>query len=132
MDRVINCNVLTPDGPVYEGGVELAIVPAWDGEMGFLYNHAALIAELGIGEIRLRYGQETDYLVLEGGFVEIKDNEMVVFAEKAIKKENLVKEDIESAIKEHHAMEKPKIYAERLKLDVELKKLKARLKVASR
>ena len=40
--------------------------------MGFLYNHAPLISELGIGEIRLRDGKKTEYLVIEGGVVEIR------------------------------------------------------------
>lgn len=132
MERKINCNIMTPDGVIYNGKVNLAIVTAYDGERGFLYNHAPMIAELGFGEVRLRTAESINYLVVEGGFVEIKDNEMTVFAERAIKKENLVKSNIEHDIKNLQSQAKSKLLTERVKVELDIRKLKARLKVASR
>jgi len=40
MAMKLNCNVLTPERQIYEGQVDFAVVQAYDGEMGFLYNHA--------------------------------------------------------------------------------------------
>ncbi len=131
MSMKINCSILTPDKILYDGQVHFAVVQAYDGEVGFLYNHAPLVSELGIGEMRLRTGDITEYMVVEGGFVEIKGNNLVILAESAYKKEELSKETIENRIKEIEATEK-KTYEQRLMLDIDLKKQKARLKVASR
>lgn len=132
MERKINCTVFTPDGPVYKGDVDLAIVPAFDGEMGFLYNHSPLIAELGTGEVRLREGQNIDYLVVEGGFVEIYENKLTLFPVNAYKKADLFKDDIEKKIKHLREVKKPVDYSEREKIMNEIENLKIKLKVANR
>jgi F-type H+-transporting ATPase subunit epsilon len=132
MSRKIQCSVLTPDRVLFEGQVDFAVVQAHDGEMGFLFNHAPLVAELGTGEVRLRAADQANYLMVEGGFVEIRENELIVLAESAFKKEELVKDLIDKKIKEISSAEKPAEIRERITMDLELKKLKARLKVASR
>ncbi len=131
MEMKINCSILTPDRMLYEGQVHFAVVQAYDGEIGFLYNHAPFVSELGIGEVRLRTGNVTEYLGVEGGFVEVKENELVILAESAYKKEELVKDELQKNLKSMEEREKH-TYEERLVVDVEVRKLKARLKVASR
>jgi F-type H+-transporting ATPase subunit epsilon len=132
MERKINCKVFTPEGPVYTGQIDLGIVPAYDGEMGFLYNHSPLIAELGAGEVRLRNGQDTDYLVIEGGFIEIRQNELSIFPVKAYKKVELFKEGLEKEMKRLHELDKPADFNERAKIQKEIDNLKIKLKVANR
>jgi len=72
MSMKLQCTILTPDRILYEGDVHFAVVQAYDGEAGFLYNHAPLVSELGIGEVRLRTGELTEFFTVEGGFVEIR------------------------------------------------------------
>lgn len=132
IERKIDCSVFTLEGQVYHGEVELAIIPAVKGEMGFLYNHAQLITELDIGEVRLRSGQNTDYLVVEGGFVEISQNELSICPVKAYTKEELFKEDIEDEIKRLEENKKTTDFAEREKITHEIRKLRIKLKVANR
>ncbi len=132
MERKINCNVFTPDGPVYKGEIDFAVVPALKGETGFLYNHAPLVAELGIGEVRLKKGQDADYLVVEGGFAEIYNNELSIFPVNAYKKADLFKTDIEKEIKRLTELKRPADYSEREKFKNEIERLKIKLKVANR
>jgi F-type H+-transporting ATPase subunit epsilon len=132
MERKINCNVLTPEGQVYKGEVDYAVVPAFLGSMGFLYNHAPLIAELTTGEVRLTNGNTTEYMVVEGGFVEIIKNELSIFPVKAYKKSELFKEDIEKDIKQLSELKKPVDFTERERLMKEISKLKLKLRVANR
>ncbi len=132
MAMKLNCSVLTPDRMIYEGQVDFAVVQASDGEMGFLFNHAPLISELGTGEIRLRTGDKADYFFVDGGFVEMKNNDLTILAENAEKREELQKDQLESKINQLTSLEKPETFEERIKIDLELKKLKARLKVASK
>jgi F-type H+-transporting ATPase subunit epsilon len=133
MSMKIKCNVLTPDRMLYTGDVHFAVVQASDGEIGFLYAHAPLIAELGYGEVRLRTGEQTEYMVVEGGFVEIKDNEMVILAENAYFKSELNKDDLSKQIQELTVkLHETKEFREKLLIQFESKKVKGRLKVASR
>jgi len=128
----LNCNVLTPERQIYEGQIDFAVVQAYDGEMGFLYNHAPLISELGTGEIRLRIGDNTEYFYVDGGFVEIKNNSLIILAQEAAIKQELKADVLEAKIKEISALPRPEGYAERLTIDIELKKLKARLQIAKK
>ncbi len=134
MERVIDCSILTPEKLIYEGQVGFAVVQAYDGEMGFLYGHSPLISRLGIGEVRLNNLKNVDYLVIEGGVVEIKDNRLIVLAEKAFKKSELNAEQLESKMKELDAQidQMSKFSEEKFELKLEKDKLKVRLKVAKR
>ena len=42
-----------PTGPVFEGDVDMVVVPAVTGEMGILPRHAPLVAQLTIGQMRV-------------------------------------------------------------------------------
>ena len=79
--KKIKCSILTPDRYLFEGEVAFAVVQAYNGEMGFLVDHAPLISELGLGEIRLQDGKTTEYFVIEGGVVEIRDNKLIILTE---------------------------------------------------
>jgi len=93
-----------------------------------LYNHAPLVSELGVGEVRLRTANTTDFFYVEGGFVEIKENDLILICEQAMRKDELVRSEIEYKINDFTKLD----VKERMKLDIELRKLKARLKVAAR
>lgn len=134
MERLINCSILTPERQIYEGQVGFAVVQAHDGEMGFLYGHSPLISKLGIGEVRLNNLKSVDYLVIEGGVVEVKDNRIIVLAEKAFKKSELSAQELEKKMKELDTeMEQmEKFSPDKFELKLEKDRLKARLKVAKR
>ena len=132
MDKKISCNILTPEKIVFEGSADYIVVPAYDGEMGFLYNHAPLISELGIGEIRLKNDEQIEFIAIQGGFVEIRNNEMTVLAEDAYKKEDIDIKLTEKKLETLLNSEKSKVYEERLKMEDEIKKLRLILKLAAR
>jgi len=127
----INCTVLTPDRVLYEGNVDFAVVQAYDGERGFLYNHIPLMSELGYGMVRLYTGDKVEYLQVEGGLVEIRNNELIVLAENALKKEEISADDLRKTLTDLTTGEKPTDPRERFLMQVEIDKLKSRLKVAS-
>ncbi len=57
-----------------------------------------LISELGYGMVRLYSGDKIEYLQVEGGLVEIRNNEMIVLAESAMKKDELSYDDIKNKL----------------------------------
>jgi len=46
-------SLVTPDGPVFEGEVEMLVVPGEAGEIGVLARHAPLVAMLKAGSTRI-------------------------------------------------------------------------------
>ncbi len=81
---LLQVQVLTPEGPVYDGEVASVVAPAIDGSLGILPRHAPLITALGEGQLKLKdkSGAVTLWRV-EGGFLEVLNNHISVLAEKA-------------------------------------------------
>jgi F-type H+-transporting ATPase subunit epsilon len=133
--KKIKCSILTPDRYLFEGEIAFAVVQVYNGEMGFLVDHAPLIAELGLGEVRLQDGKTTEYFIIEGGVVEIKENKLIILTELANKKEELNKNELEEKLKELRGQKEQEIKSfspEWVRFQIEEKRIKARLKVATR
>jgi len=134
MERLLDCTILTPERLIYQGEAGFAVVQAYDGQMGFLFDHAPLISMLGLGEVRLRNPKTTDYFVIEGGLVEIKNNKLIILAEKAFKQSDLNAAELKNKIDDYDqiiARDKPG-FKERFLIKVEQDKLKIKLKVAKK
>jgi F-type H+-transporting ATPase subunit epsilon len=134
MERVIKCSILTPEKLIYEGEVGFAVVQAHNGELGFLYGHSPLISKLGVGEIRLNNPKGVDYLMIEGGVVEMKNNNLLVLAERAYKQSDFSADGIKEKIKaiDEEINKLPPFDEGKVELRLEKEVLKIRLKVALR
>ena len=75
--------VISPERMVYEGEADSVVVPAWEGELGILRNHAPLMALLGSGDLRVRLGSHTEHFHVSGGFLQVVDNVVTVLSERA-------------------------------------------------
>ena len=76
-------DILTPERRVLQAQADSVVVPAADGELGILADHTPLVAQLQPGEIRMRTGDDTQIFAVSGGFVEVQNNHVVIFAETA-------------------------------------------------
>ncbi|WP_100400379.1 F0F1 ATP synthase subunit epsilon [Bacillus sp. FJAT-44742] len=80
----MNVNVVTPDGTVYEGDVEMVSARAQSGELGILPNHIPMVAPLAVGAIRLKKSSNDVQLVsVSGGFLEVRPDKVTILAEAA-------------------------------------------------
>jgi F-type H+-transporting ATPase subunit epsilon len=80
----LRLEVVSPDGPVFEGDVAMVVVPAYRGEMGILPRHAPLVAQLTIGEVRVHtLGAEWLSIAIAGGFVKVQFDKVIVLADAA-------------------------------------------------
>lgn len=121
----IKYTIITPEKIFSEGEADLAVFEAHDGGRGFLFNHCPMFLELGIGEVKMRNGDSTEYMVIDGGILEINNNSMIILAESINCKSELNKDEIQEQLNE--MIEKNR--GERTELFLEYKKLKARLKL---
>jgi F-type H+-transporting ATPase subunit epsilon len=87
--KTIHVSVVTPDGPVYEGDVEMVSVKAKSGELGILPGHIPLVAPLEISAVRLKKDGKTDYVAVSGGFIEVRPDNVTILAQAAERAEDI-------------------------------------------
>jgi F-type H+-transporting ATPase subunit epsilon len=73
--------VISPEAAVYDGEAEAVTAPAFDGEIGILPNHAALMTTLGRGTLIVRTGGTVRRFAVQGGFLQVVKNRVRVLAE---------------------------------------------------
>jgi len=84
MAKPFHCSLVTPEESVLEVDVTYADVPVHDGQMGFMANHAPLLAEIGRGTLTLTLADHTKRAFrLEGGFAQMNANRLTLLSEKA-------------------------------------------------
>ncbi|MBI4064090.1 MAG: ATP synthase F1 subunit epsilon [Elusimicrobia bacterium] len=77
-------SVVTPERTTYEGTAAYLDLPAWEGSLGVLPGHAPALVLLqeGVARVKDVSGQEW-LLALSGGFAEIDQKKVTLFAETA-------------------------------------------------
>ncbi len=76
--------IITPNKKIFKGEVESATFPGSKGSFQVLNNHAALISSLTRGKVKYRgMDQEQHELMVEGGVVEVKKNQIILLVEEA-------------------------------------------------
>ena len=82
MADTLQLEIATPEKQVVSATVDSATIPGKDGYMGILPGHAALLSELGEGELSYVAGGKTESLKISGGYVEVRDNHVRVLADR--------------------------------------------------
>ena len=77
----MNLTIITPDKQIFEGETDLVQLPGSDGLFEILRNHAPMIAALGKGKVKIGNNNEYQYIEINGGVVEVLNNEILVLAE---------------------------------------------------
>ena len=73
--------VISPESAMFEGVADAVIVPAFDGEVGILPNHAPMMTLLGDGALVIRQGADTRRFHVRRGFLQVVNNHVRVVAE---------------------------------------------------
>ena len=76
--------IITPDKKVFEGEVSEATFPGAEGSFQVLKNHAPIISALAKGKMSYTDAKGKHVLVVDGGVVEVKENNIIVLAEKVL------------------------------------------------
>lgn len=94
-DKQFHLDIVTPDRTVYSGIVQSFSAPGVIGTFQVLFNHAPMLSAIGIGEIKVITSDGTvKMLATGGGFVEVKNNKVVLLAESAESQDEI---DVERA-----------------------------------
>lgn len=79
----LHCTIVTPESTILDAMADFIAAPLFDGEIGILPGRAPLIGRLGYGEMRLRSGDKIERFYIDGGFVQVADNEVSILTGQA-------------------------------------------------
>jgi len=89
--------VITPQKKVLEQDAEFVMMRTTEGDMGILAGHAPIVAELAIGEMKIKNsGEEVVYFV-SGGFLDVSSERTLILADEAMDVRDI---DVERSKKE--------------------------------
>jgi len=126
--------IVKQDGIVFQGEVRSARLPGHDGYFGVLSSHAPMIAQVGIGEVKVvTFDDETRYFAVGGGVCEVGGNHLAIIVRSAEAAEDIHVDRAEQAAQRARqrlaeAKQQAEIEADRAQLA--LARALARLRVA--
>ncbi len=132
MTKTLTLEMVTPEKVAWSSSAEFVVLPALEGEMGILPGHKPFLVQLKPGEVRVTADGTKRHFAVSGGFAEVKNNKVSLFAETAEMAEHI---DAERA---HQALEKAKAEVATRDLDpmqlaaaeAAIRRAQVRLKVA--
>jgi F-type H+-transporting ATPase subunit epsilon len=131
-------SLVTPDGPVYEGEVEMLIVPGADGEIGILARHAPLIAMLKAGSTRVHVKRdgEVHEFATGPGFFKVEQDRALALVDDAVDAKQIddarAREQLEQAQAELERIERGESDADRWQIEQRIKHAENQLSVVGR
>ena len=83
MANTLQVDIVTPDRSLFSGRVDMVTLPGSLGQMGILPGHAPLFSTLDIGEIILHMGNDSQFVAVSGGVVEVRPDKVTILADTA-------------------------------------------------
>ncbi len=87
---MLQLDVVTPERILLSEPVTHVRAPGITGSFGILNNHAPLVTELGVGELRYRSQRGDEHrMAVSGGFLQVSENHVTVLADTAERAEEI-------------------------------------------
>ena len=131
----IRCEIVSQDRTVFQGDVDIIILPGVAGEMGILPHHAPVLTILKYGVIKIRRQGKEELFAVAGGMAEVQPEVVTILADAA---ENIQEIDITRAqaakkrAEDALAKLKPEDHDAYLTMEAALRRSNLRLDVARR
>jgi F-type H+-transporting ATPase subunit epsilon len=97
MAATLKLEIVTPEAKIYSDDVDMVTLTGAEGEMGILPNHVPLMTQLCAGEIVAQKGQDTIFLAVGDGFVQVTGDRVAILTDMAIRAENIDEAKAEEA-----------------------------------
>jgi len=100
MAMTVHCDIVSAEGEIFSGLVEMVIAHGNLGDIGIAPGHAPLITDLKPGPIRLiKQGGEAEVFYISGGFLEVQPNMVKVLADTVQRAADLDEASAQEAVK---------------------------------
>jgi F-type H+-transporting ATPase subunit epsilon len=137
--RTFALSLVTPDGAVFEGEVEMLVVPGDAGEIGVLARHAPLVAMLKAGSTRVyrdRDSQDVLEFATGPGFFKVEQDRALALVDDAVEAREIddarARAQLEEAQAELERLERGESDADRWQLEQRVRHAENQLEVAGR
>ncbi|WP_257111461.1 F0F1 ATP synthase subunit epsilon [Pseudomonas ficuserectae] len=99
MAMTVHCDIVSAEGEIFSGLVEMVIAHGNLGDLGIAPGHAPLITDLKPGPIRLiKQGGEAEVFYISGGFLEVQPNMVKVLADTVQRAADLDEASAQAAV----------------------------------
>ncbi len=100
MAMTVHCDIVSAEGEIFSGLVEMVIAHGELGDLGVALGHAPLLTNLKPGPIRLiKQGGEEEVFYISGGFLEVQPNMVKVLADTVQRAADLDEASAQQAVK---------------------------------
>lgn len=100
MAMTVHCDIVSAEGEIFSGLVEMVVAHGELGDLGIALGHAPLITNLKPGPIRLiKQGGEAEVFYISGGFLEVQPNMVKVLADTVQRAADLDEASAQEAVK---------------------------------
>jgi len=79
----IRCEIVSQDRTVFQGDVDIVVLPGAAGEMGILPHHAPVLTTLKYGIIKVRRNNKEELFAVAGGVAEVQPTIITILADAA-------------------------------------------------
>lgn len=112
MANTLKLEIVTPEARTFSEDVDMVTLTGGDGEMGILPQHMPLMTELMSGEIHAIKGNQSIFLAVGGGFVQVTGDRVSILTDMAIRAESIDEAAAEQARQRAEERLKQKLNAE--------------------
>jgi F-type H+-transporting ATPase subunit epsilon len=137
--RTFALSLVTPDGAVFEGEVEMLVVPGDAGEIGVLARHAPLVAMLKAGSTRVyrdRDSQDVLEFATGPGFFKVELDRALALVDDAVEARQIddarARAQLDEAKAELERLDRGESDADRWQLEQRVRHAENQLEVAGR
>jgi F-type H+-transporting ATPase subunit epsilon len=125
--------IVTAERMIFSDDVSAVIAWGVQGQLGILPHHAPLMTILQPGDLMIRKDKEEDYLVISGGFLEVRPDKVIVLADACERADEIdIARAEEAKRRAQETMKAAPLSAEAASAEAALRRSLARLKVAER
>jgi F-type H+-transporting ATPase subunit epsilon len=80
----LHFDLVAPEARVFQGEVDMVVVPGSEGDFGVLAGHAPFMSTIRSGAISIHSGDQVTRTFIHGGFAEVTPDGLTILAEEAI------------------------------------------------
>lgn len=124
----LTVSIYSPEKKLLEEPAVSVGLPGKKGSFTVLKGHANLVAELEAGVVHVQTGERDEIYIVDSGFAEVKNNQVIVLVEGATEPKNLDAAKERAALDEalNRVTENPVQYAKK-QHDIALRRVRARV-----
>ena len=125
--------IVTAERMVFSDEVSALIAWGVEGQLGILPHHAPLMTMLQPGDLMIRKDKEEEYLVISGGFLEVRPDKVIILADACERVDEIdIARAEEAKRRAQETMKGAPLSADAATAEAALRRSLARLKVAEK